>query len=93
MFSATMPMKIRAFAESALVDPVTVNVGRAGAANLDVIQEVRWHPSSIRARNPWTWLAPLAEVINLPLLDAVWGQKPPRRCMVSPSLMDYPHHP
>ncbi len=38
MFSATMPMKIKAFAESALVDPVTVNVGRAGAANLDVIQ-------------------------------------------------------
>lgn len=40
MFSATMPQKILAFAESALVDPVTVNVGRAGAANLDVIQEV-----------------------------------------------------
>ncbi len=38
MFSATMPMKIKAFAESALVDPITVNVGRAGAANLDVIQ-------------------------------------------------------
>lgn len=38
MFSATMPMKIKAFAESALVDPVIVNVGRAGAANLDVIQ-------------------------------------------------------
>ncbi len=41
MFSATMPMKIKAFAESALVDPVTVNVGRAGAANLDVIQARR----------------------------------------------------
>ena len=41
MFSATMPIKVKAFAESALVDPVTVNVGRAGAANLDVIQ-VRW---------------------------------------------------
>ena len=38
MFSATMPMKIKAFAESALVDPITVNVGRAGAANMDVIQ-------------------------------------------------------
>jgi len=38
MFSATMPAKIKAFAASALVDPVTVNVGRAGAANLDVIQ-------------------------------------------------------
>lgn len=42
MFSATMPAKIRAFAESALIDPVTVNVGRAGAANLDVIQEVEY---------------------------------------------------
>ena len=38
MFSATMPQKIKAFAASALVDAVTVNVGRAGAANLDVIQ-------------------------------------------------------
>jgi ATP-dependent RNA helicase DDX41 len=37
-----MPMKIRTFAESALVKPVTVNVGRAGAANLDVIQEVEY---------------------------------------------------
>ena len=42
MFSATMPAKIRAFAHSALVDPVTVNVGRSGAANLDVIQEVEY---------------------------------------------------
>ena len=42
LFSATMPLKIRAFAESALVEPVVVNVGRAGAANLDVIQEVEY---------------------------------------------------
>lgn len=42
MFSATMPVKIKSFAESALVDPITVNVGRAGAANLDVIQEVEY---------------------------------------------------
>ena len=42
MFSATMPAKIRAFAESALVDPVLVNVGRSGAASLDVIQEVEY---------------------------------------------------
>ena len=42
MFSATMPAKIRAFANSALVDPATVNVGRSGAANLDVIQEVEY---------------------------------------------------
>ena len=42
LFSATMPLKIRKFAESALVQPVVVNVGRAGAANLDVIQEVEY---------------------------------------------------
>merc|ERR1712146_661897 len=39
---ATMPKKIQNFAQTALVNPVTVNVGRAGAANLDVIQEVEY---------------------------------------------------
>ena len=38
LFSATMPAKIQSFARSALVQPIIVNVGRAGAANLDVIQ-------------------------------------------------------
>ncbi|GMN49965.1 hypothetical protein TIFTF001_019121 [Ficus carica] len=42
LFSATMPTKIQNFARSALVKPVMVNVGRAGAANLDVIQEVEY---------------------------------------------------
>ncbi|XP_041371297.1 probable ATP-dependent RNA helicase DDX41 isoform X2 [Gigantopelta aegis] len=42
LFSATMPKKIQNFARSALVKPVTVNVGRAGAASMDVIQEVEW---------------------------------------------------
>ncbi|CAH9111561.1 unnamed protein product [Cuscuta epithymum] len=42
LFSATMPTKIQNFARSALVKPITVNVGRAGAANLDVIQEVEY---------------------------------------------------
>ncbi|CAL4971429.1 unnamed protein product [Urochloa decumbens] len=42
LFSATMPQKIQNFAKNALVQPVTVNVGRAGAANLDVIQEVEY---------------------------------------------------
>ena len=42
LFSATMPVKIRNFAQTALVNPVVVNVGRAGAANLDVIQEVEY---------------------------------------------------
>lgn len=40
LFSATMPLKIRKFAESALVNPIIINVGRAGAANLDVIQDI-----------------------------------------------------
>ena len=42
LFSATMPEKIQNFAKSALVKPIIVNVGRAGAANLDVIQEVEY---------------------------------------------------
>ncbi|KAJ3693506.1 hypothetical protein LUZ60_008986 [Juncus effusus] len=42
LFSATMPEKVQNFARSALVKPITVNVGRAGAANLDVIQEVEY---------------------------------------------------
>jgi ATP-dependent RNA helicase DDX41 len=42
LFSATMPKKIQDFAKSALVEPVIVNVGRAGAASLDVIQEVEY---------------------------------------------------
>jgi len=37
-----MPKKIQNFAQSALVKPVIINVGRAGAANLDVIQEVEY---------------------------------------------------
>jgi ATP-dependent RNA helicase DDX41 len=42
LFSATMPRKIQNFAKSALVKPIEVNVGRAGAANLDVFQEVEY---------------------------------------------------
>jgi ATP-dependent RNA helicase DDX41 len=42
LFSATMPRKFREFARESLVQPVIVNSGRAGAANLDVIQEVEY---------------------------------------------------
>lgn len=42
LFSATMPKTIQEFALSSLVRPIVVNVGRAGAANLDVIQEVEY---------------------------------------------------
>ena len=40
LFSATMPRKIQNFARSALVCPISVNVGRAGAASLNVTQEI-----------------------------------------------------
>lgn len=33
-----MPKKIQNFARSALVKPITINVGRAGAASMNVIQ-------------------------------------------------------
>lgn len=42
LFSATMPKKIQNFAKSALVQPVTVNVGRAGAASMNIIQDVEF---------------------------------------------------
>lgn len=42
LYSATMPKKIQEFAKSALVRPIVVNVGRAGAASLNVLQEVEY---------------------------------------------------
>ncbi|GBE82546.1 ATP-dependent RNA helicase DBP2 [Sparassis crispa] len=42
LFSATMPRKIQEFAQQSLVQPVLVNVGRAGAANLDVLQVIEY---------------------------------------------------
>jgi len=42
LYSATFPKKFQDFAKQTLVRPVVVNVGRAGAANLDVIQEVEY---------------------------------------------------
>ena len=42
LFSATFPKKFQDFAKNTLVRPIVVNVGRAGAANLDVIQEVEY---------------------------------------------------
>eukprot|EP01063_Lacrimia_lanifica_P033155 TRINITY_DN5827_c0_g1_i2.p1 TRINITY_DN5827_c0_g1~~TRINITY_DN5827_c0_g1_i2.p1 ORF type:complete len:638 (+),score=253.08 TRINITY_DN5827_c0_g1_i2:89-1915(+) len=51
MFSATMPKKIQQFALTSLVDPVMVNVNRAGAANMDVRQEVEYIPKEHRLLN------------------------------------------
>ncbi|CAM9877838.1 unnamed protein product [Discosporangium mesarthrocarpum] len=41
LFSATMPQKFQDFAKDVLVKPVLVNVGRAGAANLDEVEYVK----------------------------------------------------
>ena len=48
MFSATMPAKIKTFAESALNDPIEVNVGRAGSTNVNIRQEVEYVKSDER---------------------------------------------
>lgn len=37
-----MPAKILQFAESALIDPITVKVSRAGAANANILQQVEY---------------------------------------------------
>jgi len=42
LFSATMPKKIQNFAKSALVKAIVVNVGRAGAASLNVTQDIEY---------------------------------------------------
>ncbi|KAK9923061.1 hypothetical protein M0R45_031495 [Rubus argutus] len=42
LFSATMPTKVQNFVRRAMIKPVIVNVGRPGAANLDVIQAVEY---------------------------------------------------
>ncbi|KAI6182822.1 RNA helicase [Aphelenchoides bicaudatus] len=42
LFSATMPKKIQNFAKSSLVRGIVVNIGRAGAATLNVTQEIEY---------------------------------------------------
>ncbi|KAL4438851.1 hypothetical protein ABPG74_016571 [Tetrahymena malaccensis] len=42
LFSSTMPKKVQDFAKQALIDPIIINVGRAGQVNLNVIQEVEY---------------------------------------------------
>ncbi|OEU19458.1 P-loop containing nucleoside triphosphate hydrolase protein [Fragilariopsis cylindrus CCMP1102] len=48
LFSATFPKKFQDFARDTLVKPIIVNVGRAGAANLDVIQEVEYVKEDVK---------------------------------------------
>lgn len=42
IFSSTMPKKIQEYAKKCLYKPVVINIGRAGSANLNVIQEVEF---------------------------------------------------
>ena len=51
LFSATMPKKIQNFARSALVCPVTVNVGRAGAASMNIRQDVEFVKTEAKKRH------------------------------------------
>jgi ATP-dependent RNA helicase DDX41 len=48
LYSATFPKKFQDFARETLVQPIVVNVGRAGAANLDVIQEVEYVKDTVK---------------------------------------------
>lgn len=43
-----MPKRIQDFAQQALVQPILVNVGRAGAASLNIIQEVEYVKSEAK---------------------------------------------
>eukprot|EP01125_Pyxidicula_operculata_P014538 TRINITY_DN4850_c0_g1_i3.p1 TRINITY_DN4850_c0_g1~~TRINITY_DN4850_c0_g1_i3.p1 ORF type:complete len:433 (+),score=91.41 TRINITY_DN4850_c0_g1_i3:637-1935(+) len=42
LISATMPLSMQNFGKSALVKPIEVYTSRAGAANLDVLQEIEY---------------------------------------------------
>src|SRR5713226_9836494 len=42
LFSTTMPWKIQDFAQQSLICPVLVNISRVGAANLDILQVVKY---------------------------------------------------
>jgi ATP-dependent RNA helicase DDX41 len=48
LFSATFPKKFQDFARETLVQPIIVNVGKAGLANLDVIQEVEYVKDDVK---------------------------------------------
>ncbi len=37
-----MPWKIQDFAQQSLIHPILVNIGQAGAANLDILQVVKY---------------------------------------------------
>lgn len=72
LFSATMPKSIRDFALQALDDPILINVGRAGAANLNIVQEVE--------------LVEKKKRLDI-ILDALQKTAPPVRTLITLSLL------
>lgn len=72
LFSATMPKKIQNFARSALVKPVTVNVGRAGAASLDIIQEVEY----VKQEAKIVYLLECLQKTSPPVSILLWNSLP-----------------
>ncbi|KAG6820779.1 hypothetical protein H0H93_011544 [Arthromyces matolae] len=72
LFSATMPRKIQDFAQESLVRPVLVNVGRAGAANLDVLQVVEYvkQEAKMRKQKRSGWQVDVFSWLSATLLTA-----------------------
>ncbi|VEL14613.1 unnamed protein product [Protopolystoma xenopodis] len=78
MFSATMPKKIQNFAKSALVQPVTVNVGRAGAASMRVTQDVEYVKHEAKIPQLLQALAKTSPPVRLCWFDlvfATWSER------------------
>ncbi|KAK9738498.1 Helicase conserved C-terminal domain [Popillia japonica] len=68
LFSATMPKKIQNFARSALVKPVTINVGRAGAASMNVVQEVEYEVEYVKQEAKIVYLLECLQKTHPPVL-------------------------
>lgn len=68
-----MPKKIQNFARSALVQPITVNVGRAGAASKSVKQIVEY-------------VKPEARVVHI--LECLQRTPPPVNMLLSNVVLD-----
>ncbi|TSK87392.1 putative ATP-dependent RNA helicase DDX41 [Bagarius yarrelli] len=79
LFSATMPKKIQNFAKSALVKPITINVGRAGAASLDVIQEVEY----VKEEAKMVYLLECLQKTPPPVCTANFIRRPIKRRLIN----------
>jgi len=70
-----MPKKIQNFARSALVKPVTVNVGRAGAASQNIIQEVEYVKQEAKVCYILECLQKTAPPVSLNLFNVLISSK------------------